>query len=256
VANYESNNISILLGSGDGTFTPAINYSAGRGPESITSGDFDYDGDIDLAVANWVSGNVSVLFNLCEKVTTLLIASKCSVNGDEIEVSWTLERFFNTNEFVIYRKSKDISDFTLVETEVIYCGESSYKIVDKDCREGLLYQYRVYLAHEEGLRTLFTTKEIMVEALRLDLGQNYPNPFNPSTTIYFSISEKSHVTLDIFDVSGRKITRLVDSCPEPGLYKRKWTGCNDKGYMVTSGIYFYKLRSGKKSIIKKMILLR
>ncbi len=64
VANYGSNNISILLNYGDGTFAPAVNYEAGERPISVYSADLDGDSDNDLAVANWnYSPAVSILLN-------------------------------------------------------------------------------------------------------------------------------------------------------------------------------------------------
>jgi len=63
VANYLSNNVSILLGNGDGTFAVAVNYAVGTGPRSVAVGDFDGDGDLDLAVANSSSNNISILLN-------------------------------------------------------------------------------------------------------------------------------------------------------------------------------------------------
>src|SRR2546425_6249978 len=61
VPNPNSNNVSILLGNGDGTFRPAVNYSVGQGPVTAAVGDFNRDGKLDLVVANNVSNNVSVL---------------------------------------------------------------------------------------------------------------------------------------------------------------------------------------------------
>jgi hypothetical protein len=61
VANFNSNNISVLLGNGDGTFQTAVNYPVGTNPVSVTVGDFNGDGKLDLAVANNNSNNVSVL---------------------------------------------------------------------------------------------------------------------------------------------------------------------------------------------------
>jgi len=60
VANAGSNNISVLLGKGDGTFKAAVNYGAGSGPSSVAVGDFNRDGKLDLAVAN-NGGNISIL---------------------------------------------------------------------------------------------------------------------------------------------------------------------------------------------------
>jgi streptogramin lyase len=63
VANDGSNNVSILLGNGDGTFRAAVNYGVGSGsaPTSVAVGDFNGDGKLDLAVANELSNNVSIL---------------------------------------------------------------------------------------------------------------------------------------------------------------------------------------------------
>jgi hypothetical protein len=54
-------NVSVLLGNGDGTFQPAVNYMAGRNPESVATGDFDMDGKLDLAVVNATTSDVSIL---------------------------------------------------------------------------------------------------------------------------------------------------------------------------------------------------
>ncbi len=61
VANLYSNDVSILLGNGDGTFQPQVTYAVGRGPDSIVAGDFTGDGHLDLAVANSQDNTVSVL---------------------------------------------------------------------------------------------------------------------------------------------------------------------------------------------------
>jgi len=61
VANGGSDNVSVLLGNGDGTFQAAVNYGAGGSPESVAIGDLDGDGDLDLALANDDTDNVSVL---------------------------------------------------------------------------------------------------------------------------------------------------------------------------------------------------
>ena len=66
LANFSSNNISILTNNGDGTFDNAVNYATGNGSESVFGGDLDADEDIDLTVANWSGDNVSVLENLLQ----------------------------------------------------------------------------------------------------------------------------------------------------------------------------------------------
>ena len=88
------------------------------------------------------------------------------------------------------------------------------------------------------------------------LEQNYPNPFNPVTTVEFSIKKKCHVTLKVYDVSGRLVKVLIDSVCEAGTYSRTWDGTNEQGKKVASGVYFYRMETGEYSNTKKMVLLR
>jgi flagellar hook assembly protein FlgD len=64
------------------------------------------------------------------------------------------------------------------------------------------------------------------------------------------------VEIAIFDVNGRKIRTLVSGIKMQGAYKAVWTGKNDRGTSVASGVYFYRLIAGDFTQIKKMILLR
>ena len=61
VANYGSNDVSVLLGNGDGTFQPQVTYAVGSSPVALVAGDFNGDGRPDLAVANYGANDVSVL---------------------------------------------------------------------------------------------------------------------------------------------------------------------------------------------------
>ena len=84
-----------------------------------------------------------------------------------------------------------------------------------------------------------------------ELSQNFPNPFNPNTTIQYRISEKAHVILQIFDILGREVIRLVDKIEEPG---NKSIIFDAKG--LGSGVYFYRLQVGLTVETKKIMLLK
>lgn len=88
------------------------------------------------------------------------------------------------------------------------------------------------------------------------LRQNYPNPFNTNTLIEFSLAEDSHLTLEIFDILGRKITTLVDGFTSAGRHLARWSGKNDWGESVGSGVYFCRLTTGARSELKTMVLLK
>ena len=84
-----------------------------------------------------------------------------------------------------------------------------------------------------------------------NLGQNYPNPFNPTTTIQFSIPEKTNVKLLLYNSIGEKVQELLEEEMSPGNYQTKLNG---EG--LTSGIYFYTLITDNYITTKKMILLK
>jgi len=85
---------------------------------------------------------------------------------------------------------------------------------------------------------------------------NYPNPFNPETTIAFSLAKEGHVTLDIFNVKGQKVSTLLSEVRKSGLHKVVWNGKDNIGHDVASGIYFYRLNVGNFEETRKMILMK
>ena len=88
------------------------------------------------------------------------------------------------------------------------------------------------------------------------LGQNTPNPFNPVTTIRFSLAEKGHVRVAVYDVDGRQVRVLVDEEREAGPHSLTWDGKNDAGQGLASGVYFVRYRAGTDSFWRKAALLR
>jgi ligand-binding sensor domain-containing protein len=87
------------------------------------------------------------------------------------------------------------------------------------------------------------------------LFQNYPNPFNPSTLISYRIAEPSNVTLEVFDLLGKKVASLVNEFKLAGTHQFNFS-TNDLHQELSSGIYFYQLRTGNFVETKKMILMR
>ena len=88
------------------------------------------------------------------------------------------------------------------------------------------------------------------------LSDNYPNPFNPTTTIEYSIGERSVVNLSIFDVNGRLVRMLVNEAKPAGSHRFVWDGRDGIGSLITSGVYFYRLKTGTFSRTKKLVVLR
>jgi hypothetical protein len=86
---------------------------------------------------------------------------------------------------------------------------------------------------------------------RFTLFQNFPNPFNSETRIQYELPQASKITLEIFDISGRKIAILIDSRRSAGIHEVPFEATH-----LASGIYLYRLTAGKYVQTKKMVLLR
>ncbi len=88
------------------------------------------------------------------------------------------------------------------------------------------------------------------------LHQNYPNPFNAETIISFQLPQAETVRLDIYNIQGKWITRLIDGFMSAGYHHINWNTLNDQGHLLTSGNYFYRITAGNETEIRKMTLLK
>jgi len=98
--------------------------------------------------------------------------------------------------------------------------------------------------------TILETDQDLV-AHKFALFPNYPNPFNPVTTIRFSLPEKQHVTLQIYNLIGQEVATVINKELPAGFHNLIWNAAN-----MPSGVYLYRLASKKKAISNKMILLK
>ncbi len=95
-----------------------------------------------------------------------------------------------------------------------------------------------------------------VPAGRVVLSQNAPNPFNPRTEIKFSVPTDQDVSLRIYNVEGRLVRTLIQGRQIAGAHSIMWSGQNDQGGMVASGLYFYRLNTDSGTLTRKMTLLK
>lgn len=85
---------------------------------------------------------------------------------------------------------------------------------------------------------------------------NFPNPFSNSTTIEFELPRSEDVQLDVFDVMGRRVTRLIDESSPGGRYRIVWDGRGTDGSRLPSGTYFYRLRTATIDLTKPLVIVR
>ena len=88
------------------------------------------------------------------------------------------------------------------------------------------------------------------------LHSNYPNPFNPATTISFSLPKEENIELTIYNIKGQKVKQLVGGQLSSGQHSVIWDGKDSNGKEVSSGLYFYKLKTAKNELTSKMLMLK
>jgi glutamine cyclotransferase len=101
-----------------------------------------------------------------------------------------------------------------------------------------------------------TISEINPVASGFDLKPNFPNPFNPITHIPYKVSQPGHVLIQIFDMSGREVRRLLDDQKPAGSYTVTWDGRDSAGALAASATYIYSLIVNDQQLSRKMILIK
>ncbi len=123
------------------------------------------------------------------------------------------------------------------------------------------YSYKVTALYTEGESDPSNTISVVgnqdpMMPILTALHGNYPNPFNPTTVISYSIRKTDYVSIEIYNALGQKVKTLVNSRIEAGNHTTTWNGNAEKGVPLSSGIYFYQMKAGNYSYLKKMVLLK
>ncbi len=236
------------VGLEDSLGTHAVNYLYNGEGGPI----FDYN-------AQKADNGLAIVFSKDESATPVELESFTATANKEgfVELEWTTATEVNTAVFEIERAEHLENENTAwqVIAKIEAAGNSNaprkYKYKDNLSHSGK-YKYRLKIIDLDGSYKYGEIVEVTAEIpLEYELSQNYPNPFNPTTTINFSIKTEDNVKLTVYNVLGEKITDLVNKKMKAGRYKIEFNASN-----LASGVYFYRLRSGKFVSVKKMLLLK
>ncbi len=83
------------------------------------------------------------------------------------------------------------------------------------------------------------------------ISQNYPNPFNPTTKIDYAVPVNSHVEIKLYDILGREVRTILNEDKQPGKYRVEFSASG-----LSSGVYFYRVKAGNFSAVRKMLLIK
>lgn len=189
---------------------------------------FDFSANVGDTITN---------FEYDENDTLQIILTYKFENGEYLGVNGTYFTFF-------------INQTQLIDDEISLSVFDSLGIIERNSTwfdenlSGALIDGIVY-----GNITSVENKDIVIH--NFNLAQNYPNPFNPVTTITYSLDINSYVNLDIYNIIGEKVETLVNELQISGNHKINFNASN-----LPSGIYFYKLASNNRVLVKKMSIVK
>lgn len=239
-ANSGDDNASVLRGDGNGNLLPAVNYPSGTSfPISIDLGDLDGDGDLDIVLSNYGDYNPA--------------------NG-----KW---RVYENDGSGNFTNPQDYPASTSASCAVFHDRnyDGFMDITGIDEIDDLLILFA-----NDATAIGHQTDPV---AGNFTLRQNYPNPFNPSTRIEYSLAQPAFVSIKVFDIQGQLVQILLETKMSAGDFEVDWNGVDNRGYPVSSGIYFYRLEAnlsntgngspvrqgrsgGQFSQTRKMVLMR
>ncbi len=185
---------------------------------------------------------------------------------------------FTRPEGSFYALSGAVKYFRLThsDTDVVVIGNFGVTATNQDVdftKDGIWYDYfgasTIDVSNQSsnmdlapGEFKIFTTKQFNFSTSTDDitgndgprefkLYQNYPNPFNPTTTINYDVAQSGLVTIEIYDIVGRKVAELVNGVKAAGTYSVQFDASN-----LSSGVYFARLQAGNNVQMQKMTLLK
>ncbi len=179
------------------------------------------------------------------------------VIGSSVKLNWRTETEINNFGFEIERsKIQNTKSETWEKTGFVNGNGNSnspkyYTFEDNTLIPGRYY-YRLKQIDNDGKFEYSKTIQVDFNSpKKFELNQNYPNPFNPITTISWEIPSDDFVTLKIYDPLGNEVVTIVNEYQQAGFYQRSFNAA-----LLSSGMYFYTLKTGNLVQTKKMILLK
>ena len=155
---------------------------------------------------------------------------------------------------------KDSADITLAPEDY---KDVEFKWTPNVCVEGVTYKLEFNIAYPDSDTTnnrySITVSQITLHELNkyeFVLFPALPNPMTQRTFIKFGVPERTHVSLKIYDITGRLVRTLKDATLDAGYYTVTWDGRDNKGRPVATGVYFYRLEAAGKIATKKLVRLK
>jgi hypothetical protein len=226
--------------------------------------DFDPDGEI-LVIVN-DNNNETLPVELSS--FTAVLTSDLYVN-----IAWTAESETNHAGYNVLRSEvKELSTAMMINNALIDAGsvngtQISYQYADAEVYRNARYYYwledRSLTGESKYHGPLMVTisaqgdePEIPAIPVETKLFSAFPNPFNPSTNLRYSMKEAGDVSIEVYNVKGQLLKSFNNNHNQAGYYQVNWDGRDSNGSLAGTGVYFYRMISGKYTSTKKMVLAK
>jgi WD40 repeat protein len=176
-------------------------------------------------------------------------------------------QFSENGEWIVYTE-KNAGRQSIVYYDIL-TGAQRRKALQADTKgvslspDGKKFCAVMAAGNAESVFRLFTSSSLNVPAgvetvapVGFAIKGNFPNPFNQSTVIEYTLPESGRVNLEIYNILGQKIRRLVSETVQPGHHTVRWDGRTDSGQTVSSGTYIMRLSMGSYVMTKNMMVLK
>jgi len=233
--------------------TSTMEFDAGSNIEVTTGADICADVII-------INGTYSGGGTKCDEplpVTMFSLTASVLVNTNNVSLTWITENEINNAGFEVQRmliKGRAVwSKVGYVEGSGTTYEPKTYTFEDKKVKVGK-YRYRLKQIDYNNHFEMYEVANVVEIAPpgKFEVSQNYPNPSNPSSKIDFTLPVDAHVTLVVFDITGRLIRTLLNN-----EYKTAdWYTVKFDGSSLASGIYFYRIMTETDVVTKKMLLIK
>lgn len=240
-----------------GAVTFQFNYTApsSLGTQTIyaTGNSVNFNGSSSGDQWNWAPNKI---VNVSNVIPVELSSFTAQVISNKVILNWSTAAEVNNSGFEIYRSSN--SQYAIWDKIGFVNGFGSstelknYFFEDKNLQPGIYY-YRLKQIDFDGSFKIYNYNgEVSISKPEaFVLNQNFPNPFNPSTTISWQTPISGHQTLKIYDALGNELFTLLDEWKDAGFHTIKFDAAE-----LSSGVYYYQIKSGDFTKTNKMILAK
>lgn len=257
---------------GMSAWSPAIENGSDTFSEATVSYQILGNSSNLMVCAEKTNSPTAVWYNLLDlsdiSLPVFMAFFNATTDGERINLEWATHSEVNNWEWILLRRDGEEGEFREL-TRMPGSGSTNsltrYAYADGMVQPETVYYYRLANVDYDGtihhypqtVKASLTPPAIASgPADGFMLYPNYPNPFNGQTTIRFEIGQAASTSLEIFDLSGRRVRELFSGYLSPGSYNYTWDGRDDHNENVASGVYFLKFTAGNYSRGKRMVLSR